>query len=103
MLGHEPDHQSQRPRLGADLDRQGGRERAVHRREPGVCALWICPVTGGRGRQLEPFGAEGWLSQGSLEWECNEIDQEGWMRGVVEIWEGRLTEREGRGGLFKQR
>ena len=41
MLCDEPHHQSERPRLGADFGRQSRRERAIHWREPGVCAVWI--------------------------------------------------------------
>lgn len=43
---NESHHPSQGPRVGADLGRQGGRERALHGREPGLRAVWICARDG---------------------------------------------------------
>ena len=67
MLGHEPHHQGHRPRLGADLRRQGRRERAVHGREPDVCSLRIRARDGRERRQLEPAGAAGWFLEECVE------------------------------------
>jgi len=51
MLRHKPHHQSQRPRLRANLHRQSRRERPVHRREPDIRAMRIRAIAV-RGRRL---------------------------------------------------
>ncbi len=59
MLRDEPHHQSQRPRLGANLRRQGRRERPVHGGEPSLRAVRVRAGHGRGRRQSEQAGAEG--------------------------------------------
>lgn len=85
MLRDEPDHQSQRPRLGANLRRQSGRERAVHGGEPGVRAVRLRAGDGRGRRQSESVGAEGWAGEECVEWELAAVKGGG---EFVFIWGG---------------
>lgn len=74
MLRDQPHHQSQGPRLGANLRRQSGRERPVHGGEPGVRAVRLRARHGRGGRQPEPAGAAGWAREERVEWEFAAVD-----------------------------
>lgn len=84
MLGDEPHHQSQRPRLGANLRRQGRRPRPVHGREPGLRPLRLRARHGRGRRQPQPARAAGRARQERLE------------RELAAVKEGRVGEEERR-------
>ncbi len=75
MLRDQPHHQSQRPRLRADLCRQGGRERALHGGEPGLRAVRVRAGDGRGRRQFEPVGATGWAGEECVEWEFAAVER----------------------------
>lgn len=82
MQRDQPHHQSQGPRLGADLGRQGRRERPLHGGEPHVRAVRVRQVERGVGRFAEPLGAAGWVFEECVECAADEIGAErGWNEG----------------------
>lgn len=68
MLRDQPHHKSQRPRLGANLRRQGRRERPLHGGEPSLRAVRVREGHGRGRRQFESVGAAGRAGEECVEW-----------------------------------